>query len=331
MTNPARTKLQSNRHWAGMLLALGSAACAGQPREVLESAPLAQACPKGTPDDARCWRGQDSAGAHYLIVMPKQWSGVLMVHAHGGPTLGPPEATRADEDIARWAITVKEGHAWAGSVFRQGGFAVTTAAEDTERVRKICIAHVAKPKRTILHGQSWGGMVATRAAEMYPTSWDGMLLTSGVVGGPTTYDFRVDLRAVYQWLCNNHPRPAEAGYPVSHGLPTGSTMTSQDLNARVNECLALNKPAAQRTPEQAHKIKTIVDVVRIPEQSIAGHLNWGTNTLQDVVQRSGGAPFGNATVRYSGSDNDTALNAGVPRVAADPVAAAKFAQDADHS
>jgi hypothetical protein len=80
-----------------------------------------------------------------LLAKPAQWSGVLVVHAHGGPALGEPKASRADEDIQRWAITLTEGHAWAGSVFRQGGFAVTTAAEDTERVRRIFVDHVAKP------------------------------------------------------------------------------------------------------------------------------------------------------------------------------------------
>lgn len=310
---------------------LGLTACASAPQVPPEVAPLAQACPKGAPEQAKCFLGQDSAGGHYLIAMPKQWSGVLVVHAHGGPTLGPTKASRADEDIARWAITVQQGHAWAGSVFSQGGFAVTSAAQDTERVRKIFVDHVAKPKRIILHGQSWGGMVATRAAELFPKSWDGMLLTSGVVGGPATYDFRVDIRAIYQLLCNNHPRADEPSYPVSIGLPASSTMTSADLSARVNECLGLNKPAAQRSPEQTRKVKTIVDVVRIPERSIAGHMNWSTFTLQDVARRNGGAPFGNAGVRYTGSDNDADLNAKVPRLAADPVAAARFAQDGDHS
>ena len=62
-------------------------------------------------------------------------------------------------------------------------------------------------------------MVATRAAEMFPTSWEGILLTSAVVAGPATYDFRVDLRAIYQYLCNNHPRPDEPAYPLFIGLP----------------------------------------------------------------------------------------------------------------
>lgn len=180
--------------------------------------------------------------------MPAKWSGVLVVHSHGGPSLGTPKTSRNDEDIKRWAITVREGHAWAGSVFRQGGFAVTTAAEDTERVRRIFVDHVAKPRKTLLHGQSWGAMVATRAGELFPKSWDGILLTSGVVAGPTTYDFRLDLRALYQHLCNNHPRPTEPNYSLAIGMPADLKMTRAELALRANECLGTSTPAAQRTP-----------------------------------------------------------------------------------
>jgi pimeloyl-ACP methyl ester carboxylesterase len=290
------------------------------------------ACPEGTPAGARCWRAQDSAQSHYLIVKPEKWSGVLVVHAHGGPVLGPPQASRADEDIKRWGITVREGHAWAGSVFRQGGFAVTTAAEDTERVRRIFVAHVGKPKRTVLHGQSWGGMVALRAAELYPRSWDGMLLTSAVVAGPATFDFRLDLRALYQHLCNNHPGPEEAPYALSIGLPAGTQMTAADLSARVNACLGLNLPAAQRSAEQQRRIKTIVDVIRVPENSIAGHMTWATFMLQDVARRTGGrGPFHNTGVRYQGSADDAALNQAIARFAPDTVAAQRFAADVAYS
>jgi pimeloyl-ACP methyl ester carboxylesterase len=297
-----------------------------------EAPPQAKACPQGVPEGARCLRGQDSASSHYLIVMPAQWSGVLVVHAHGGPSLGPPQATRADEDIQRWAITVREGHAWAGSVFRQGGFAVTTAAEDTERVRRIFVDHVAKPRRTLLHGQSWGAMVATRAAEMFPKSWEGILLTSGVVAGPATYDFRLDLRALYQHLCNNHPRADEPQYPLRIGLPADSKLTSAELARRADDCLGTGKPAAQRTPAQAQKLKTVVDVLKMPENSVVSHLNWGTFTLRDVVSKNGGvSPFGNAGVRYAGSADDAALNAALPRFKAEATAVARFAADVDHS
>jgi pimeloyl-ACP methyl ester carboxylesterase len=286
--------------------------------------------PAGLPEGIRCLRGQDALGAHYLIAVPKHWSGVLVVHAHGGPPLGEPKRSRADDDIKRWAVMLREGHAWAASVFRTGGFAVHSAAEDTENVRRIFLDHVATPGRTLLHGQSWGAMVAAKAAELFAGSWDGMLLSSGAVGGPLAYDFRLDLRALYQYLCNNHPRPDEPQYPLSVGLPKDDPLTESQLAERVNEALGVDLPAERRSPDQARRLRTIVNVLRIPEDGVADQLRWATFTLRDVVAKHGGSPVGNETVRYVGSDDDDALNAGVLRYAADPVARARFSTQSDY-
>lgn len=310
-----------------------------------EAAPTASVCPAGVPDGARCLRGQDSAKAHYLIVVPQAWTGVLVVHAHGGPTLGEPKMERNDEDIQRWAITVRAGHAWAGSVFRQGGVAVRSAAEDTDRVRRIFIEHVARPKRTLLHGQSWGANVAARLAEMTaesvatgasggraaPPPYDAVLLSAGVLGGGArSYDVRLDLRVVYQHYCGNHPRADEPAYPLWMGLPPDSKLTRPELARRVNECLGVATPAAQRSAEQQRKLRNVASVIRIPETSVLAHLNWATWHFQDIVQKrtGGGNPFSNQGVRYSGSDDDAALNAGVQRYSADPQAEARFEADA---
>ncbi len=301
-----------------------------------EAAPVATACPKELEPIARCLSGQDSAGAYYLIAMPHQWNRVLVMHSHGGPTLGAPKAERAVEDLERWSIMVRAGYAWAGSTFRQGGVAVRAAAEDTERLRQIFVQQVAKPRRTILHGQSWGASVAAMGADMFGNGagkpYDAVLLTSGVLaGGSRSYDFRTDLRVVYQYLCQNHPRPSEAQYPLNIGLPADAKMTGAELTARVNECLGLNLPAAQRTPEQQQKAQTIARVLRIPASSIQSHLNWGTFHYRDVVQhRTGGvSPFGNIGAKYVGSPDDAALNAGVLRYRADPGAVERFARDTD--
>lgn len=327
-----------------LLLALAAlAGCSVQPTApavtvqtpISEPAPTPVSCPEGPPPGTRCWRGRDSAGAPYLLAQPERWSGVLVVHAHGGPFLGAPTDARADEDVKRWAVILREGHAYAASVFRQGGFAVTAAAEDTERARAIFTAHVARPRLTLLHGQSWGGMVAARAAELYPRSWQGILLTSGVVGGPAAYDFRVDLRAIYQHLCGNHPRPDEPPYPVALGLPVGTAMTGAQLAARVNACLALDKPAAARSAEQRAKAKLIADVLRIPESSIASHMNWATHTLADITRRHGGIVIGNTGVHYAARGVEPSLDAELDRkglrFAPDPAARARFLADVDHA
>ncbi|OGB22262.1 MAG: hypothetical protein A3E23_23045, partial [Burkholderiales bacterium RIFCSPHIGHO2_12_FULL_65_48] len=307
-------------------MAPSSAPAASAVSAKAEAAPVAAACPKDLAPIARCLSGQDSAGAYYLIAMPQQWNGHLVLHAHGGPALGAPRMERSVEDLTRWSIMVRAGYAWAGSTFRQGGVEVRAAAEDTERLRQIFVQHVAQPQRTVLHGQSWGASVAAKGAEMFQTTangkrpYDAVLLTSGVLaGGTRSYDFRTDLRVVYQYLCNNHPRPTEAQYALNIGLPADAAMTQADLSARLNECLALNKPAAERTPEQQRKVQTIVDVIRIPANSIQGHMNWATFHFRDVVQhRTGGAsPFGNQGVLYRGSPDDAALNAAVLRYRAD--------------
>ena len=303
-----------------------------------EAAPTLVACPSAVPATATCLAGLDSKGAYYLIAKPAAWNGKLVLHAHGGPSLEAPTAERATEDLTRWAVMVDAGYAWAGSTFRQGGVEVTAAAEDTERLRGIFRQHVGKPTRTILHGQSWGAGVAVKAAELFTAEtvgeqpYDGVLLSSGVLaGGTRSYDFRTDLRVVYQYLCNNHPRPTETAYALNLGLPAGVTMTQSNLTARVNECLALNKPMGERTPAQQARVETIEKVIKIPSSAIQSHLNWGTFHFQDVTsKRTGGAsPFGTAGVNYTGSADDVALNAGVARYAADPAAYRRFAADTD--
>ncbi len=77
-----------------------------------EAAPKPLACPAEVPAGARCLSGQDSAGLHDVIVVPAARSGVLVLHAHGGPTLGAPKFQRALEDLWRSGIWVRDGQSW---------------------------------------------------------------------------------------------------------------------------------------------------------------------------------------------------------------------------
>lgn len=323
---------RSRLRFAMAAAVLGLAACQSAPPRPGGRELTTFDCPQSVPEGTRCLSGTDGHGSHFVIAMPREWSGVLVLHSHGGPVLGTPRLERSIEDLQRWAVMLKAGHAWAGSTFRQGGVAVRAAAEDTERLREIFVRQVAVPRRTVLHGQSWGASVAAMGAEMFPRSHDGVLLTSGVLGGGTrSYDFRLDLRVVYQHLCHNHPLPTEPDYPLWMGLPADSPLTRKQLDERVRDCLGLGLPAAQRTAEQRRRLKTIIDVVRIPERSVLGHLHWATWHFQDIAQvRTGGANvFGNVGVRYTGSADDAALNAGVLRYAADAAAVARFGADTD--
>jgi hypothetical protein len=293
-------------------------------------------CPAAVPAGTSCYSGQDPNGAFYLIAIPATWNGMLVVHAHGGPDLGPPTPARAVEDLTRWSITVKEGFAWAGSTYRRGGYGTRMAAEDTDNLRKIFLDRFTAPTRTFVHGQSWGGNVAAKVIEVYNSGpvkhYDGALLTSGVLGGGTRgYLFRADLRVVYQYYCQNHPRPAEPQYPLWMGLPLESTMTAAELRARVNECTGYALPAAQRTPQQQQNLANILNVVRIPERTFASHMNFATFTFRDMVmlRLEGLNPFSNWDVHFEGSTDDKALNKGVERYKAETEALEALGYDSD--
>ena len=300
----------------------------------------AVACPASVGPNVDCQETQDANGAWLLVAMPKTWNRRLIVHAHGGPRLGAPKAGDSAEDLDRFSVMVRRGYAWIGSTYRRGGYGVRMAAADVEHSRRVFWSRWGRPERTLLHGQSWGGNVAAKAAELYALdidgrpNFDGVLTTNGLLSGGTRgYGFRADLRAVYQYYCRNHPAADEAQYPLWQGLPADATMTRDALRTRVDACTGVDLPAAKRTPAQAANLRDILAVTGVAEKQLVAHLAWGTFHFQDVVQKrlGGRNPFDNSSTVYRGSRDDTALNAGVERFTADPGAVAALAYDADLS
>ncbi|MCA3693022.1 hypothetical protein [Aquidulcibacter sp.] len=301
--------------------------------------PASTPCPAFLPSQTQCFTGKSAAGAPFFIAMPRDWNQNLILFAHGGPRLGAPKLSETIEDLERFHVLVREGYAWAGTTYRRGGYGVRSAAEDMDHLRTLTWSYFGRPKRTILHGQSWGGNVAAKAAELYAMdldgkrNFDGVILTSGVLaGGTKAYRLRSDLRAVYQYYCRNHPRPNEVQYPVWQGLPVGATMTRAELAERVRECTGIGIPEAHRSAAQKANLRNITSVLSIQEEQLIPNLAWATNTFQDMIGRLNGRnPFSNQGTIYTGSDDDRALNAGVERFAADPIALAELGYDSDLS
>lgn len=298
------------------------------------------ACPASVADVADCHAARDGNGAWLLVAMPRDWNKRLLVHAHGGPRLGEPKDGDSHEDLDRFSSMVRAGYAWIGSTYRRGGYGVRSAAADVEESRRIFIARWGRPERIVLHGQSWGGNVAAKVAELHAldidgnANYDAVLTTNGLLtGGTRAYGFRADLRAVYQYYCNNHPAPGEAQYPRWQGLPADVRMTRDELRKRVDDCTGVESAPRRRSAAQASRLADILAVTGIEEPQLVAHLAWGTFHFRDLVQKrlGGRNPFDNATTVYRGSRDDDALNAGVERFSADPAALAQLAYDADLS
>ncbi|MFI1395991.1 hypothetical protein [Streptomyces sp. NPDC020681] len=318
-------------------LGLGSLACPATDSAAAASGPIPVACPAAMTGKATCYTGQDAQGAYYAIAVPNKWNGSLVMHAHGGPDLGEgSDPDRSVGDLDRWSVMVDQGYAWAGSSYRRGGYGTRMAAADTENLRRLFVEEFGKPMRTYVHGQSWGGNVAAKVVEVYGSAkhgpYDGALLTNGVLGGGSRgYDYRVDLRVVYQYYCQNHPRPTEPQYPLWEGLRATSTLTSSGLRARLQECTGFASAPHERTALQQRNLDDILAVTGIPERTLESHLRFATFTFRDIVHtRLGGRnPFSNQGVRYSGSHDDKALNAGVERFSADKTAVRDLSYDSD--
>lgn len=327
--------------WGRLLRAIGLAALAVAfigPAPASEP-PAPAACPPGLVEGTRCLRGRDANGAWLLLARPPDWHGGLVTHIFGGPRMAAPGPDTTDEDLLRYAEFLRAGWAWASTSRRRAGFGIGRAAEDTLAVRRIAEQHLGPVRFSLLHGQSWGAAVAAKAIETLNEPdpegrrpFQAALLTSGVLAGPSrAYDMRVDLRAAYQAICGTHPRPDEAQYPVTLGLPRGAQMAREELMARYLACTGADLAVEARSPAQRRALADLSAASRIPEWAIPGHLAWATTQFADIAWQmmEGRSAFGNAHVRYAGTSDDAGLNARIPRIRPDPDAAARLAEDGD--
>ena len=300
--------------------------------------PMVTACPAPLTEIATCYSEKLASGAYLLAAMPRSWNGNLIVFGHGGPAVVAPTATTSQGDLAKYSFAVKLGYAWIASSYRREGYGVQMAVEDSDAARRFFVERIAKPRRTIYHGASYGGLVGAKLIEAHArnadgsAAYDGAFFNSGyVVGAPLGHQFRADLRVVYQYYCNNLPRPEEAQYPLWSGLPEGSKMTLQELGALVDACTGVLHADAERTALQKQNLANILGVIRVPESMLVRHMQAATILFREIADRitDRKSAFSNIDLRYSGSSDDAALNRGVARFAADPQALAALKADGE--
>jgi pimeloyl-ACP methyl ester carboxylesterase len=211
------------------------------------------------------------------------------------------------------------GLAIAATAYRSDTPLARDATDDVEELRQIFVRQFGRPKRTIVWGLSFGGLVAARCAERFQT-FDGVVSLCGLVAGTLRSLYtQLDVRTVYQRYCRNLPRGDEAQYDLFLGLPAASTMTSDEMQARVSECTGILLPAAQRSAAQRENLANILAVLRIPESGLLTNMDAATFLLRTFVQGTLGGhnPLQNANVQYKGSTDDVTLNRDVARYSAE--------------
>ncbi len=290
--------------------------------------PQTTPCPPAVSAQATCYTGTGLTGASYVIGVPPNWNGILIVLARG--------ATPVPDTAARlWGaarVLLRDGGlAIAATHYRSGTPLAGDAAEDAEELRQIFVRQFGRPRLTVIWGTSFGALVAARCAEKYRT-FNGAIAVCGLVAGTLRSFYpHLDLRVIYQHYCRNLPRDSERQYDLFLGLDPQGSMTSDELNSRVNECTGISLPAAQRSAQQRANLANILAAVRMPEAGFLANMDAATFVLSRMVNGSLGGknPFSNVGVRYTGTANDDALNSGVTRYAADAATAQTVASADD--
>src|SRR6266851_5537810 len=76
------------------------------------------------------YKGKFSDGATYLIEVPSNWNGTLVLYSHGYVVPGQPNPAKDAGDPLTEAALLQQGYALAGSAYSATGWALQQAFQD---------------------------------------------------------------------------------------------------------------------------------------------------------------------------------------------------------
>jgi pimeloyl-ACP methyl ester carboxylesterase len=147
------------------------------------------------------YNGTLADGATFLIEVPPNWNGTVVLYSHGYVVPGSPNpATDVGDPVTR-GFLLSNGYALAGSSYATTGWALQQAFPDQIAVLDQFRLLVGKAKRTIAWGHSLGGMITAGLIQKYPHRFDAALPMCGVLsGGVATWNTALDAEFAFQTL-----------------------------------------------------------------------------------------------------------------------------------
>jgi pimeloyl-ACP methyl ester carboxylesterase len=123
-------------------------------------------------------------GASYIIAVPSNWNGTLVLYSHGYVFPGQPNlAPTAALTGVFGAAFLQQGYALAGSSYSQTGWVVQQAFHDQITLLDYFDATCGTPTRTIAMGHSEGGLISAGLVQLYPNRFAGALPMCGALAG----------------------------------------------------------------------------------------------------------------------------------------------------
>jgi hypothetical protein len=175
---------------------------------LLALAPAVVAAPAAAAD-APVVREGVLEGAAYVISVPADWNGGLVMFAHGYEGEGPGSGSVRASPLASYLR--EHGFSWAASGYRSKGYRPDWFLADMLALRERVSKDFGPPRWTVIHGQSMGGHVAIASLELHPRVYQGALIECGVVDGVGLVDWLAAYTAAAEYLSKlpllETPRP----------------------------------------------------------------------------------------------------------------------------
>jgi pimeloyl-ACP methyl ester carboxylesterase len=268
-------------------------------------------------------------GAPYEIVMPATWNGTLLIYSHGyryaapAPPAFDPVNTKAEPapgwsggDKATGQALLDQGFALAGSAYKSNGWAVADGVAAAEDLYDYFKANVGDPYRTIVWGDSLGGLITQTIAEKHPEWVDGVAPFCGALAGVVP-NMNLALDVSYAVKTLLYPEMKLTGYATYEEavstwteavsrLVTAASDTAGGGTAKVLYIAALiDAPSQTRTYDGS----TVEAKVKATVEALATGLGYATFARYDLEDRFGGNPSSNEDVDYATriSDEEKAL------------------------
>lgn len=264
-------------------------------------------------------------GAVYRFCLPPGWDGgALLVYAHGYVWFNRPVAIPEDHvcfgepgsETCVNDIANNLGIAFATTSYPTNGLAVLPAVADVVQVVDVFSATYGAPGTVLLGGVSEGGLVTTLALEQHPDVFDGGLAACGPIGNfAAQIAYYGDFRLLFDYF-----------FPGT--FPTDTLAIPQTLIEAWDTGNYFETTIVPLVfdPANADKLSQLLatsGVAHVPgdeatiQLALHDGLAYNIMATNEIMEKLGGNGFDNMTRVYSGSADDAALNASVPRFAAD--------------
>jgi hypothetical protein len=273
-----------------------------------------------------CTGGTQVSGALYRICMPPgfvTWNRDLLIFAHGymppSTTLRIPDEQLQLPDGTSVPDTVNlMGYAFATTSYSTNGLAVPEGMADVADLARIFKQDHPTLNHIYLVGASEGGLITALSIEQRPDVFSGGLATCGPIGDFAEHvNYLGDFRVIFDYFFPG----LIPGSPVA--IPQSLIDTWDTSYYSTTVLPALINPANAISLTQLLSVTMDNPGLVNPTTAIttvSGLLGYNIFATNDGTAKLGGQPFDNWTRVYTGSLDDAALNAGVARFHADPMA-----------